>query len=747
MRKRNGPHWVRLFLMTGLGALIFSAPTAAQDPTYRVRLDMAAPLNADQGWAADPGEPAIVVADQPFRLRIETTQIQKQAPLALQARRNNGEWKTLEAHDFPYPERELTLSFVDAVPGTTPPGWTVLAGDRDRLSIVQEGAQRFLRAEGGEHGLMAVYPTPWGPSPHITIAARLRLGNETDAADVLFGLTDGAHFHAVRFQADGTILIRRVIEGVETILARTNAPIKPGTWSEVEIAAEEGRLQIEVNGSAVYTDDLSLISGEPGLTLAPGSTADFTEIEFEGIARAPQVSIVSAQGYEHADPTTDLLAGAAGPFSSGMGVSLQERAEQNSTADGHTEIEWPLVIRRYADGPEVSEDGDTFEFRMVTPGNGDMPIGASARVALSVPPGHLGGTFVETPGRIGPWQASNGDLYFIMEPSETDNKFMMMKSVDGGRTWREADGANRPETDDLEAVDSRLVDNRIHIIHQVTGSVRYHRFRISDHPTHPDRWEIRDEIAAEATAIAQMATLTPRSDGSIVTVFLADRLHYAVRGMDGIWSEALELDPGLAQINAGPQAVLGRHDTVHLAYFSDDGQLWYRTLSANGTLSERLRLAKGAGTSRAEYGAVLPLAYDNATDRVTVAYRLADGSPWERSIHAGRLVTTPISIASLPVVTNAVDSQQAGADLIAVEGQLFALFIDEATRSLFSTRKQGDIWSKPELRVGGIDAAWVRAGVLRTSDGHVALGYIYDAGSKGGTGLNRFGQINLLTER
>lgn len=135
-----------------------------------------------------------------------------------------------------------------------------------------------------------------------------------------------------------------------------------------------------------------------------------------------------------------------------------------------------------------------------------MAGAAVAQIVLTVPDGHLGGTFVETPGRIGPWQAGNGDLYFIMEPSETDNRFMMMKSADGGKTWREVDGANRPETGDLESVDSRQVGDSIHIIHQVTHSVRYHVFNTSDHPNEPDRWSVRDEVAATATAIAQMAT-------------------------------------------------------------------------------------------------------------------------------------------------------------------------------------------------------------------------------------------------
>lgn len=42
--------------------------------------------------------------------------------------------------------------------------------------------------------------------------------------------------------------------------------------------------------------------------------------------------------------------------------------------------------------------------------------------------------------------ASNGDLYFIMEPAETDNLFLMVTSSDGGRTW--AGGGRRESAAD-----------------------------------------------------------------------------------------------------------------------------------------------------------------------------------------------------------------------------------------------------------------------------------------------------------
>ncbi|MDC6159976.1 hypothetical protein HOV72_030180, partial [Bacillus albus] len=149
----------------------------------------------------------------------------------------------------------------------------------------------------------------------------------------------------------------------------------------------------------------------------------------------------------------------------------------------------------------------------------------------------------------------------------------------------------------------------------------HHAFRISDHPDQPDTWAIRDEVAAEGEAHSQMATLVVRPDGSMVTVYLADRLHYAVRSPDGHWAPGGEIDPGSAVRNAGPQAVLGRDGVVHLAYFTADGAIWYRRILPDGTLTPRQQLASGAGTEEAEYGAVLPLVYDGQNDVVHIVYR------------------------------------------------------------------------------------------------------------------------------
>jgi hypothetical protein len=333
-----------------------------------------------------------------------------------------------------------------------------------------------------------------------------------------------------------------------------------------------------------------------------------------------------------------------------------------------------------------------------------------------------------------------------MEPTETYNVFMMIKSSDNGKTWREVDAANRPVTGDLESVDSRLVGNTIHIIHQVTESSRYHTFRTSDHPTHPDTWAIRDELAGSVDAIAQTASMVVRSDGSIVAFYLGqEKIHYSVRSAKGRWSPEMTIDPGQQPNHAGPQAVLGRNDIIHLAYYGVDGTIWYRQLLPDEKLTPRQQLAHGAGNSRAEYGAVLPLLYNPTKDEVVIIYRLATGNLWERRIIKEASPSDAVMVSDHRVITDAVDSQQAGADAILVDETVHVLFIDESSRNIFSVHNKGG-WQQARPEVENILGSWVRGNVYTRSDGERVYGYIYDAGSFGGAGMNRFGEL-VLSDR
>jgi hypothetical protein len=723
---------------------------AARQPAFRVRSDFTVPLNADQGWAGALNESVTIPADRPFRVRLEVERPPDtaiRAPFRLQYRRNGGEWDGVEAHDFPHPVRELELDLATLEVGAMPGGWSVAHGDAGGVAVARIGQEKVLRARATQAFLTGLYAAPW---PVTEFAAQFRLppANRTGLGFV-FGYVDaGNHWRVLLDPGAGVIRVSRFVDGAETVVAEKRIAITPGQWHDIEIGTEDEKVEIQVDEDALeFAAELGTVlpPSQFGLHVPANTAVELRKLTVAGDARTPRVSIVSCPAYANGAATTDLLTGSAAEFRAGAGISSAERTPSWNGTGSHAEFEWALVVRRYADGAVANEEGDTFELRMVDAGGAVLAGSRNPVLRLTIPPRHVGGTFVETPGRIGPWQARNGDLYFIMEPAETDNVFMMIKSTDNGATWREIDGANRPETNDLEAVDARQVGDTIHIVHQVTSSLRYHTFHTSDHPARPDTWGVRDEPAASASSVAQSATLAVRSDGTVVAFHTADTVHYTIRSSRGTWGADTTLDPGVPPKSAGPRAVLGANDTVHVAYYGIDGTIWYRRLLRDGTLTPKQQLASGLGATRAEYGAVLPLVFIPRTNTVVIIYRQADGRLWERRVVNDRELTAPVQVTDRRVIQDAVDSQQPAADAVLDGETVHVLFVEETSRSVFSTRADNG-WQPSTLRIDKILGSWIRGNLYTRRDGVKVYGYIYDAGSDGGAGMNRFDEV-VLTER
>jgi hypothetical protein len=734
-----------VLMLLGCGA---SSQGTTGQPAFRVRTDFKAELNSNQGWAGSVNQNVDIAADRPFRIRLEVEQTAgatAATPFRLQYRRNGGDWGDVEAHDFPHPVRELEMNFGTAAVGSSPAGWTVTRGGR--MVVTPDGQDKIVRAAAGPESATALYTTPW---PATEFGARFRLpAGHDDGLGFVFGYMDAAnHWRVFLDPRAGAIRVSRFVNGAETVATEKRAAIAFGQWHEIEIQTEDNKIEVSYDDGAVELEVqlTNVIPPSPfGFHVSSNTAAEFQGFTAAGEARTPRVSIVSCPAYENGAATVDLLTGSSARFQAGAGISSAERTPSSAPAGSHTEFEWPLVIRRYADGAVANEEGDSFEFRMVDGGGTTLVGSRNPALRLTIPPGHVGGTFVETPGGIGPWQAHNGDLYFIMEPAETHNVFMMIKSTDNGATWREVDAENRPETNDLESVDARQVGDSIHIIHQVTRSTRYHTFRTADHPTQPDTWGVRDEVAAKAPSVAQAATLAVRSDGSIVTFYVADTIHYNVRSAAGTWGADTVLDAGARPKSAGPRAVLGANDTVHVAYYGVDGGIWYRRLTREGKFTPREQLASGLGTTRAEYGTVLPLVFIPRTNTVVIIYRQADGRLWERRVINEGPPTPARQVTDRVVIQDAVDSQQPAADAVQDGEAVRVLFVEESSRSIFSTHDEKG-WQPSTLRVDNILGSWIRGNVYTRRDGKKVYGYIYDAGSEGGAGMNRFGEIVLSTQ-
>jgi len=737
-----------------------SAMPTARQSAYRVRGDFDVALNAESGWAGAINEQVRVRADQPFRLRLELEHPDTAGtagPYRLEWRRNGGAWEAMLAENFPQPAKANQLNFETSPQDPAGASWDWRQGDESALHWQEAPDGGHLRFEPGADAILALgrHEVHWEP---VEIAARLRLPAGASAAGLVFDYRDALNHHRVDLEPGHGLHLVQLQDGEAMRLATHRYDLQTGHWAELKVVLEDAEITVEYDDEAlVFTERLPgpIDTLRSGVFVPAGSALELRSVTIEGFPRSPRTSIVAAKAFSHGTDTADRIAGSDRPFAGGAGVSFARQAPARELPPrgapaSHTEWEFPLVIRHFADGAARNATGDRFEFRALDAQGQPVPAVAAAAVILEVPAGHLGGTFVETPARIGPWESAGGDYYFLMEPAETDNMLMAVKSSDGGVSWREMDGEHRPAAGDLEGFASVLDGDRIHMLHQTSDDVFYHVFRTADHPGRPDRWAIRDErLASPPEPPVQVADIAVRSDGSVVGVYGGpEKIRYRVRSAEGEWGAETVIDAGVEPNLSGPMLVRDPEDIIHLAYTGDDGTAWYRQLRPDGELTPRRLLADGLGTGSEDVGAILPLVYLPDTETLSVIYRLADGTLWERRIGPGVTFSPPVQVTRRAVVQNAVDADQAGADAVGHVNSVHVLFIEAGTGRLFHTWRSGDeAWTEPTLQVDGTPVQWVRGAILESRHSSPVYGYVYDAGSDGGSGMNRFGTLPLPTWR
>lgn len=480
----------------------------------------------------------------------------------------------------------------------------------------------------------------------------------------------------------------------------------------------------------------------------PWAYMDAQEFPYESEA-SPTVSIVSCKAFFLGEEADDLIAVSKKPSNAGAGISLSPVTPGWIPAPktgASAEWEFALVIRRWADGPQLVKDGDRFSLRMVDhlgcPLTGPIP-----EFLVNVPKEHLGGTFVETPARIGPYENSKGDLYFIMEPTETDNVFMMVKSTDGGQSWFEVDADNRPQLSDLEGLGSVMSkDGVIHIVHQISEGVYHHAFATSDYPETKDRWVVDSRlITLHEEPPTQTADIAIRPDGSLVALFAAgDQLQYSILEPKGEWSKAKFLHHKYEVGFTNPSLLSLPNGIVEIAYKSMNGIGWHRQLLPDNSLTPPQQFASNLGTTEDEMMAILPLVYIPEKETTFAVFRQSNGYLYLSSISTKNSWSEPTRVSDRTVVTNAVDSDQAGADVVAWEDKIIISFISEEDRDIYlAIINIFDQTPDAKLIVHNIDGSWVRGNILYHQKNSPVYGIVYDAGSKGGSGYNKYISVDL----
>jgi hypothetical protein len=100
------------------------------------------------------------------------------------------------------------------------------------------------------------------------------------------------------------------------------------------------------------------------------------------------------------------------------------------------------------------------------------------------------------------------------------------------------------------------------------------------------------------------------------------------------------------------------------------------------------------------------------------------------------------------VAQSAVDSDQTGADAIAARGRVHVLYIGADDGALYHTRSDAaGQWGPAERIVDDGPVQWVRGRPLRRGAETASVyGFVYDAGSNGGSGRNWYAERPLGTE-
>jgi len=530
----------------------------------------------------------------------------------------------------------------------------------------------------------------------------------------------------------------------------TNATIGRGVRFRI-------RFRIVEDGGGGGTDDLHL-----QCRLNGGTWLDVFPLGVGTGAESPAQAIYSLQFTDGDATSTQLLTSSGGTYVNGVGDS--NAAVVTAINNEETEIEFCVQIMSTYDAGAHNEvvPSNTVDFRVVRGVTGSEILldtyTNTPTVTVADTANYIGGCYVETPNRLGPFMDSNQNLYFFCEYAETFNDMTVRKSTDDGVTWRVIDGANRPNENDMEGADVVQSGTELYLL-VVTTTVTFHSFRTSDAGTSPDTWQIKDQVVdgTYTPSASQQGCIEARSDGTFVAFYndgaSPARIHYRIRSSGGTWGGDNLVDTEAATNFTGVRTVKAGSDTIHIFYKDDtNGIVYHRTLSSGDSLSGRQSIATGISTGvTPDATTVLPPQYWNdGSEQVLALYQKAiDGPIFSKLLTGG----TPGSELQATDFGAGTDGAGAGSDAPDATATLdpsygnsrlaFVLYHRVSDGDLYrATYTPGSGWGTDDNVQTAVDVNFVGANVFTHANGKV-LGYVYDDAAAGGSGQIWYGEVAL----
>lgn len=479
-----------------------------------------------------------------------------------------------------------------------------------------------------------------------------------------------------------------------------------------------------------------------------------------GVTNRAAQAVVSGQFNDGDATNVELLSSTVGNVD-GEGYEDNTGSSFTLTSE-EMELEWCLLLMGFHQGFLQNVAGNTLDFRVVL-SDGAVFTGSytNPTVTVAETDGYIGGAYPETPHRLGPYIDGNGNIYAVVEcvdqPTGQGDVPMMIKSTDGGRTWREMDGVNRPTSIDFEGAEVAEDGDSLMLLHNRGTTVYYHRFRMSDHATNPDTWEITDEtIAGPASFTTQYGSIHKRSDTTIVGFYVdgaaPPRCRYKIR--NGTWGGENTVDSEGGVDFCTPASVLAASDLIHVFYKDDtNGIIYHRTLNSSDVLSGRdivvTGLPTGSGSDNCPMAA--PVYYDDGgVEVVMLLYQktLTNGIVYSRA-YRDNVIQVEASASDNYVQADDGQSDQVQAH-IAVQGKtVHLLYSQETVRDIYhSTNEDEGGWDTDVEERDAVTCNWMQSNVITHSPangGSTVLAYLWDDGSGGGTGRIWYHELDLVT--
>lgn len=544
----------------------------------------------------------------------------------------------------------------------------------------------------------------------------------------------------------------------------TNATVGTGNVFRVRFKARE------TAGGSDNTDFKVQVNYE-------GNGFEDCETDIAGAGAATAVaSVLSSQFADGASSATERLTNSGGAFVAGQGDEQNNVTSGYSLTSEETEIEFALRINSWYDvsGVETqTAEGDTFVLRVIESG-GAIFAGSytSPTITVAETDFYLGGTAVESPTK-NLIAASNGDLYFLMEAFDvTGNGMFLMKSTDGGRTWREgASAASRPTTGDLEGCDMMINPadpDMLCIVVDDSGGQFYFEYLMSTDATNPDTWATKDEVITSVNSFTtNCISLWVRDEGggsyTVVCAYTDDiatppTSRYNIRSTGGTWGGSIILDATASISFISPVMVADSAGLIYLFYKQETatGEIFYKTLSTSDVLSGRTSVAGSIGTAsnRDNMPYVEPRSYlDGSVEVVVLLYQTdTDTVITSRYLRDGSLQSPTTATDTTAVSSQGGSHQTVGTAMVWVK-EVLLFYNHEPDEDMYLARNDDEGgWGTDVEQHDAIILNWVKGLVFTHASGNggdTVAGYVYDkvdnSNQAGGHGTQWYDEVFLAS--